>query len=281
MSLHLDPRQRAMLVEMGVRVWQPDALPPTLPQDTAATLAQNAPEKIATTALISGASVGFDEKNPSNQRFAPPLATAATAAPAVPAAPPALRQSDARLAPPPPARPLESHFETSSAHDPQGAWLIGAPGPLYAETARAGGARWLVLAQTPAAALQGQAFDGQSGKLLDNMLRAARLHQAGAVLHVPLVRLAARAPSTEVLAEVAALVEQFRPDVVLVMGRFASQALLASSEAFGRVRGSAQALYGAPAVATFDADYLLRSPAHKAGAWADLCLAMSLAPQAA
>lgn len=277
MSLHLDPRQRAMLLEMGVRVWQPDALLPTLPEEDAATLAQNAPERIAATALSTGASASFAEKPLSNQRFAPPPAIAA---PAVPPAPPAPRQSDARLAPPPPARPLDSHFETSSAHDPQSAWLIGAPSPLYAETARAGAARWLVLAQTPAAALQGLAFDGQSGKLLDNMLRAARLHQAGAVLHVPLVRLAARAPSPEVLAEVAALVSQFRPDVVLVMGRFASQALLASSEAFGRVRGSAQALYGAPAVATFDADYLLRHPAYKAGAWADLCLAMRLAPLA-
>ena len=276
MSLHLDPRQRAMLVEMGVRVWQPDALPPTLPQDTAATLAQDAPERIAATALSTGASASFAEKPLSSQRFAPPPAIAA---PAVPAAQPAPRQRDARLAPPP-ARPLDSQSETSSAHDLQSAWLIGAPSPLYGETARAGAARWLVLAQTPAAALQGQAFDGQAGKLLDNMLRAARLHQAGAVLHVPLVRLAARAPSPEVLAEVAALVSQFRPDVVLVMGRFASQALLASSEAFGRVRGSAQTLHGAPAVATFDADYLLRSPAHKAGAWADLCLAMSLAPQA-
>lgn len=182
------------------------------------------------------------------------------------------------MAPSPAARPFEIQPADSPADDPQSAWRVGPPCPLYGETARAGAARWLVLAQTPAAALQGLAFDGPAGRLLDNMLRAARLHQAGAVLHVPLVRLAARAPSPQVLAEVAALVSQFRPDVVLVMGRFASQALLASSEAFGRLRGSAQSLHGAPAVATFDADYLLRHPAHKAGAWADLCLAMSLAP---
>ena len=47
MSLALDERQRAMLAEMGVRVWQPDALLPTLPEEDAATLAQNAPERIA------------------------------------------------------------------------------------------------------------------------------------------------------------------------------------------------------------------------------------------
>ena len=266
-----------MLVEMGVRVWQPDALLPTLPEEAAATLAQNAPEKIAATALDTGASASFAEKNPPGQRFAPPPATAAHA---TPAAQPAPRQSDARLAASPVARPLESPPAASLSQSPHGAWRVGQACPLYAETVQAGGARWLVLVETPMAALASPVFDGPAGKLLDNMLRAARLHQAGAVLYAPLARLAAPAPSPEFSADVAALVRQFRPDVVLVMGRLASQALLASNEAFGRLRGRMHTLHGARAVLTFDATYLLRAPADKAKAWADLCLAMSLAPLA-
>ena len=276
MSLHLDPRQRAMLVEMGVRVWQPDALLPSLPEEAAATLAQNAPEKIAANALDTGARTSLVEKNPPNQRFAPP----ATAAHATPAAQPAPRQSDARLAASPVARPLESPPAASLSQSPHGAWRVGQACPLYAETVQAGGARWLVLVETPMAALASPVFDGPAGKLLDNMLRAARLHQAGAVLYAPLARLAAPAPSPEFSADVAALVRQFRPDVVLVMGRLASQALLASNEAFGRLRGRMHTLHGARAVLTFDATYLLRAPADKAKAWADLCLAISLAPLA-
>ena len=278
MSLHLDPRQRAMLREMGVRVWQPDA--PTAPSEdanAAATLTQDDPEKIATGALNTGANTGFAEKNPPSQRSALPTAAAAPAAPAAQTAP---RQSDARLAASPAARSLESPPAALSAQSPHGAWRVGQACPLYAETVQAGGARWLVLVETPAAALASPVFDGPAGKLLDNMLRAARLHQAGAVLYAPLARLAAPAPSPEFSADVAALVRQFRPDVVLVMGRLASQALLASNEAFGRLRGRVHTLHGARAVLTFDATYLLRAPADKAKAWADLCLAMSLAPLA-
>ncbi|MEO5658652.1 MAG: uracil-DNA glycosylase, partial [Polaromonas sp.] len=66
------------------------------------------------------------------------------------------------------------------------------------------------------------------------------------------------------------------PDVVLVMGRLAAQALLASGEPFGKLRGRVHQLQGAKTVLTYDAHYLLRSPADKARAWDDLCLAMSL-----
>jgi hypothetical protein len=67
-----------------------------------------------------------------------------------------------------------------------------------------------------------------------------------------------------------------QPDVVLVMGRLAAQALLQSSEPFGKLRGQVHGLHGAQTVVTYDATYLLRNPADKAKAWDDLCLAMSL-----
>jgi DNA polymerase len=190
---------------------------------------------------------------------------------------PAARREAAPAAPVRPASPAPRPPADipADAHAP---WHLGQAQPLYADTARPGGARWLVLAQTTPAALQAPVFDGDAGRLLGNMLRAARLHQdAGCVLWAPLVRQAVSGPTQALSAALSALVAQARPDVVLVMGRLAALALLASSEPFGKLRGRVHTLHGARAVVTCDAAYLLRTPADKARAWDDLCLAMHLA----
>ena len=109
------------------------------------------------------------------------------------------------------------------------------------------------------------------------MLRAARLHKAGSVLLAPLARLAAAGPEAAGLpAALSALVASAQPDVVLVMGRLAAQALLQSNEPLGKLRGQVHRLHGAKTIVSYDANYLLRNPADKARAWDDLCLAMSL-----
>ncbi|MBG6073711.1 MULTISPECIES: uracil-DNA glycosylase family protein [unclassified Polaromonas] len=262
MRLNLDTRQRAILQEMGVRVWQP--------------LAEVSPaiEIIAVNAELASAKPGF------GQNFQTDRAVLDAAPP-----PPATRQAatapqPARAAPPvpPPALAPSGHaFEVSD----QPGWRLGPTQQLYAETAQSGGARWLVLAQAPPAALQAPAFEGDAGRLLDNMLRAARLNNdAGAVLFAPLVRQSISGPMDEFLAALAALVEHAQPDVVLVMGRLAAQALLASSEPFGKLRGQPHVLNGCTTVVTHDAPYLLRCPQDKAKAWDDLCLAMGLAASA-
>lgn len=249
MSLNLDKRQRAMLLEMGVQVWQPLAPVADGPA---------APEAKAAVAGPAGASdQGFQQRTaapaPSPARQdAPPARTAAPPAPA------------------PSAEPMPAGG--------QAGWRLGPAQTLYADSAAAGGARWLVLAQTPPAGLQAPAFDGEAGRLLGNMLRAAGLHQgAGAVWFAPLVRQSVSGPMDEFFAALAGLLAQARPDVVLVMGRMAAQALLASSEAFGTLRGRPHALHGRAMVVTHDAPYLLRCPQDKAKAWDDLCLAMALA----
>ena len=162
-----------------------------------------------------------------------------------------------------------------------GTWSVGQAQALYADAAHGEGSRWLVLAETPAAALQRgpfNPFDGEAGKLLDNMLRAARLNKAGVVLLAPLARGAAAGAGASLPEALPALVADARPDVVLVMGRLAAQALLQSSEPFGKLRGQVHSLHGAKTVLTYDATYLLRNAADKAKAWDDLCLAMSLVP---
>ena len=259
MSLNLDKRQRAMLREMGVRVWQPLAAPaePLI-----------AIKNIAVNVDIESGSGHFDQ----NIEVKSVLAAAAVPI-AMPGAVADRRASPSPQAPVRPARPAEP----APAGSALACWRLGPAQALYADTALAGGARWLVLAETPPAGLQAPAFDGDAGRLLDNMLRAARLHQGGAVAYAPLVRQAIAGSMDELFAALAALASQARPDVVLVMGRLASQALLASGEAFGKLRGRPHVLQGCTAVVTHDAHYLLRCPQDKGKAWDDLCLAMSLA----
>lgn len=262
MSLNLDKRRRAMLHEMGVRVWQP--LAPVADLAPAAKI-------IAAYADAASAKAGSGQNFHSDRALA-----AASASPAPAARQDAPPPRPARAAPPAPPAPAPSSGTPDGSAQP--GWRLGQAQLLYADSAQAGGARWLVLAQTPPAGLQAPAFEGDAGRLLDNMLRAARLHQAaGAVLFAPLVRQAISGAMDEFSSALAALVEQARPDVVLVMGRLAAQALLVSSEAFGKLRGQPHALHGRTAVVTHDAPYLLRCPQDKAKAWDDLCLAMSLA----
>ena len=260
MSLNLDKRQRAMLREMGVRVWQPLAAP-------AAVLA--APESIAENARGESASSHLDQKNQ------PSGAVEAPTAPLAPVAPAARRDAaPVRSAVPPAAVAVPSAADTPVS--PHASWQLGDAQALYAPAAQPGSLRWLVLAETPASSLQQPVFDGDAGRLLNNMLRAARLHQGDAALFAPLVRQAGVPVSAEFSAALAALVERARPDVVLVMGRLAALALLQSHEPFGRLRGRVHALHGVKTIVTYDAPYLLRTPADKAKAWDDLCLAMSL-----
>jgi len=255
MSLDLDKRQRAMLREMGVRVWQP-AAPLVEPA-----VAMNSVAGNADTTGIAGQ---LPDKTP-------PVARDAAAPGRTPASPVSAQAVAAPVRPPPP----EAREVSGSA-----SWRVGEAHALYGEAAPAEGARWLVLAETPAAALRAgpfNPFEGDAGKLLDNMLRAARLHKAGSVLLAPLARLAAAGPEAAGLpAALSALVASAQPDVVLVMGRLAAQALLQSNEPLGKLRGQVHRLHGAKTIVSYDANYLLRNPADKARAWDDLCLAMSL-----
>ena len=64
-----------------------------------------------------------------------------------------------------------------------------------------------------------------------------------------------------------------QPRVILAMGRFAVQSLLASDEPIGRLRGRVHTYQGVPLVVTYHPAYLLRNPEDKGRAWDDLCLA--------
>ena len=250
MSLDLDKRQRAMLREMGIRLWQPQ--PATAEVAAVVTPVQAPKASVATTT-------------------SPAVSALAAVAPIA-------------SAPTHPANATAGHS----------AWSLGEARALYAKPAADDGkpavpgaaARWLLLIETPPGATETDPLAGDSGKLLDNMLRAAGLHQSGSAVYVPVSRhadpvTAAHADNATPLdAVLAELLKTEKFDVILIMGRLAAQALLQSTEPLGKLRGRAHQLAGVTAVVTYDAAYLLRSLPDKAKAWDDLCRAQHIAGQA-
>ena len=241
--MNMDKRQRAMLQEMGVRIWQPMPTAPISPTGPAG------PTNEAQTAISLGV---IKSINPQVTA----LLTAPTRAQKQP-----LKTT--------PAATLTGDSASASV------WRVGSLQTLYADTTRQNASRWLVLLEAPASSPSSSfnPLDGDAGKLLDNMLRAAQLHLAGAVLLAPLVRSGAGSDLPGALANVLASAQA---DVVLVMGRLAAQALLQSTEPLAKLRGQVHVVQGQQIVITIDPAYLLRNPLEKAKAWDDLCLATSV-----
>jgi uracil-DNA glycosylase family 4 len=270
-TLKLDARQRAMLDEMGVKVWWP------VPE--AVEVAEAAPLALVALAPPQGVAV-VDERIEGEMPVAAPRP-----APPPPSVSPAPASRPA-MAPVPAARP-------AAAPQAQGASvLVEAPCRLYADASAQdvqGG--WLVVADMPPEAdgRHGEPFAGDAGRLLDNMLRALKLHDGRTPVHLMRTHrgVAAGQPGSpramdEAFGEHAAALA---PRVVLAMGPLAAQSLMQSGDPLGKLRGRAVPLAGADTgagggagagasvVATYHPAYLLRNPADKARAWADLCLA--------
>lgn len=252
MSLVLDARQRAMLEEMGVKVWLPTARP--------------ASEEPAVDVPVADARVPVAA--PEARPAAPTPAPAPVAASPRPVAPA--------------ARPVQhaAPMGAAGASDLR----IAAPQALYADEGRAVTGGWLVVADMPPGAdgRHGAPLAGDAGRLLDQMLRALQLHVGTAPVH--LVRAHRAVPGAPVAEDDAdyetafdAWAAPLAPRIVLAMGPLSAQRLLGRQEPLGRLRGQACRLPAlGPAthvVATYHPAYLLRNGADKARAWADLCLA--------
>ena len=151
------------------------------------------------------------------------------------------------------------------------------------EPAAGASARWLLLIETATDSAAADPLGGDTGKLLDNMLRAAGLPNSARAAWVPVQRLSSAAgpdsgePVLALQGSLSALVQAEKPNVLLIMGRLAAQALLQSAEPLGKLRSQKHQLAGVPAFVTYDAAYLLRSLPDKARAWDDLCLAQEVA----
>ena len=152
-------------------------------------------------------------------------------------------------------------------------------------------ANWMIVGEAPGEQedRQGEPFVGKSGQLLDNMLRALGLTrgEADAARQVYIANTLKcrppgnRNPEPEELAQCEPfLIRQValvKPKIILAMGRFAVQSLLRSSEPIGRLRGRVHHYQGVPLIVTYHPAYLLRNLEDKAKAWDDLCLAAATA----
>ncbi len=288
-------RQQAMLAEMGLRQWLPQGA--TAPESMVSAEAQPAPAlalpeaaRPATSAKAAnvaathrtGMAGGEPASKPPKPAASPPVGQAPTPANDHPARPPATVAS--------------ADWATLSAEvtacracglcDSRQQTVFGLGHPQ---------AHFMVVGEAPGEHedLCGEPFVGESGQLLDRMLLALGLTRTGAnagadpdpARQVFITNaLKCRPPRNRnpAPAELAACqpylerqVALVQPRVILAMGAFAVQSLLASNEPIGRLRGRVHHWRGVPLVVTYHPAYLLRQPAHKARAWDDLCLAAS------
>lgn len=286
MSINPDPRQRAMLEHMGLRL---DFLPPRSvpvppvspgPRPAAALAASPPPDANRSPPVTQG-------------RSAAPLR-----APELPAQGlakrPDVAQADWAL--------LQQSVRECQACGlcqtrRQTVFGMGAAPPVSADLA---GIDLLIVGEAPGEQedLQGLPFVGAAGQLLDQMLAAvgwSRQPEGGPAGRVFIANVLKcrppgnRNPQAEEVAQclpyLQRQIELLRPRLLLAMGRIGAQALLTDilpdghGMPLGKLRGQAYDYRGTPLVVTYHPAYLLRSPAEKSKAWVDLCLARSLLPE--
>lgn len=285
----LSPRHNAMLAEMGVPVWW--HLPTTEAPATAPAPA------------VRGVAPHLHDRALGQSQTAPAPAPATGVRPPAPAVPMV-------RAPAPVAIPLVPVSDVSGLDWPALQQAIAQCQACALGTQRRQAVPgmgdtqpdWLIVGEAPGEEedRQGLPFVGRSGQLLDKMLRAMGLSRTQGVYIANVIKCRPplnRNPEPQEVAQCSPyLLRQIallRPKIVLTMGRFAAQAVLGQGGCYaaevlhrlplGQLRGRIhQAQFGAlnlPVVATYHPAYLLRSPAEKAKAWADLCLAMEVYAQ--
>jgi len=322
MSLALDARQRAMLLEMGVRVWQPPANTEadnatTAPTPTAPTPSAAVTNATATPPAAASPATAGSPAAPVRQPT--PAASASESRPPEPSPPDnAPLASPAAVASSPPKAPAPTRvteladgiasmdwpaLTEAILHCQACAMCLGRRTPVLAPQLLATPCDWLVLGDPPDEAEEraGRPFVEEAGQLLDNMLRAVgvrRWDQSASADQsatkraylTPVLKCRPalmRAPDATELATCAHFLRReialTQPKVIVAMGRFAMQLLLSETPPeqarlpLGKLRGQVWRFADVPVVVTYPPTFLLRNGTDKAKAWADLCLARTVA----
>jgi uracil-DNA glycosylase len=298
MSLDLDHRQRAMLQEMGVQVWWPQA-PEVEVLPVAKTLPISQPARPALPAQTLVAAQKIDAVAP---RIAPPIAIKNIASPAYSVGVSGQKDTQNRL-----DNVAElgwqalqqsvSNCRACQLCEGRTSTVFGV-GQVAPQADVAPQVDWLVVGEAPGENEDrtGEPFVGQAGQLLDNMLKAMGVSRSQNVFIVNVVKCRPpgnRNPQPDEIAQcepyLKRQIELLQPKMILAMGRFAAHALLHASHPdiaklpLGKQRGqvhhytnhSATGEVAVPVVVTYHPAYLLRSLTEKAKAWADLCMAMA------
>ena len=273
MALELDTRQRAMLQEMGVHVWLPEA--PAEPDAVQPLPVDAAPQRQASLAQPKAITPSV-ATNPGRAPAAAPVVASVVGEP--------LELQGLAWA------ELAQAAATCQAcglcAGRKRSTLVAPTTPVQAD--------WLVVGDPPDEDedRMGQPFVEQAGVLLDNMLKAAFASRGGvarAGAHLSNVVKCrpppGRLPQVAEMAQCAQYLQReiqwVQPKVILAMGRFATQLLLEehpqdAAMPLGKQRGRVYQYRGIAVVVTYHPKVLLRASADKAKAWADLCLAMDL-----
>lgn len=280
-------RQRAMLREMGV--------PPFWPEEAEAP-AETVTESAAAP-VLPVAAAGAPVAPPAVPQR-PVAATPAAPARAPIGRPPAMADKPAPIEAPLGARPAGvdtmdwAALRTTVASCQ--ACSLGASRKQAVFGVGHEQADWMIVGEAPGEQedREGEPFVGRAGQLLDRMLHAIDLTRgedapARQVFIANVLKCrppANRNPQPQEVSQCEPyLLRQMalvQPKVVLAMGRFAVQSLLKTSEPIGKLRGRVHTVQGVPVVVTYHPAYLLRNPADKALAWADLCLAREVRAEA-
>lgn len=270
-TLHLDKRQRAMLAEMGVRVWSP--------MTEAAVMLAPAVDIEPTHGFVAASELATQA-----------IANAIKPAPILIQRPEGIDHMDWSA-----LRTTVTGCQacTLCGSRQNTVFGVGASAP-EGETPQVD---WLIVGETPGEDedRQGEPFVGQAGKLLDNMLGAMKLSRTGErtaegggvyIANVLKCRPPGnRNPKPEEVAQCLPYLERqvalLKPKMILAMGRFAVQALLRESvpevdgTPLGKLRGRVHQYQNVPVVVTYHPAYVMRNLPEKAKVWADLCLAMA------
>ena len=294
MSLHLDERQRAMLAEMHIRVWpshsadtmsQGGARPSDAPSPPHAVKSVGAPRPSVTTAkATSDSPEGADGTTLQAQRDrVADLGWGALKVAVGECQACALGSTRSQV------------VWGQGTPEPDQSAGDGAMAPADLGVAQAD---WLVVVAAPTAEDQAQGLPmvGDPGRLLDNILRAVGLQREGlgplghSVFITSALKCAPpqeRNPQAAELAmcepHLARQIALLRPKVIVAMGLVAAQSVLRPDAEriaglpLGRLRQQVWQHQGTPVVVTYPSAYLMRTPADKAKAWADWCMARTLA----
>jgi len=157
--------------------------------------------------------------------------------------------------------------------DKQAKWLFVGEGPGYNEN------------------LQGLPFVGAAGQLLDNMLKSLGVPRGEQSYIANIVKCRPtdaqgkdRPPTADEIAACLPYlhrqIDLIKPQIIVALGKTAAVSLMGMDleTPVGQLRGKVHRFKDIPVVATYHPAYLLRKPADKAKAWADLCLAIKALP---
>jgi uracil-DNA glycosylase len=143
-------------------------------------------------------------------------------------------------------------------------------------------AKWMIIGEAPGQEEDrlGEPFVGQAGKLLDSMLTALDLQRSVNVYIANVLKCRPPGNRDPQPAEVAACaphlerqIALLKPQLIVLMGRFAAQTILQSDASIASMRGRVFAYQNTPVIVTYHPAYLLRSLTEKAKSWEDLLLA--------